>query len=269
MINDQTILSSFDDKPTLLEWLKKVEDALKTDTATAVSVENPSANTYVFKITFADGDSISSGNVVFPDSVKDVSIKNGHIIVTMQSGTQTDLGEISGSNPYADIIVINSVTNTTEIENNVEIAGETKINAGLEVLNELDCSNIVATGAIQSDTDVMGNRGRFGYDSYELVPNPNYGFTQVTYKECFKYDKFVYIHFLAKAPQRNTGVLFTIPADLGTIHEGHPFNAVAVDGGSTKLTPVRVWNNNQVYIYDSGTPGADTTIDVVGILFIK
>ena len=74
MINDNTILSSFDDKPTLLEWLKKVEDALKTDTATAVSVENPSANTYVFKITFADGTNISSGNVVFPDSVKDVSI---------------------------------------------------------------------------------------------------------------------------------------------------------------------------------------------------
>ena len=54
MINDNTILSSFDDRPTLLEWLKKVEDALKTDTAKSISVENPSANTYVFKITFAD-----------------------------------------------------------------------------------------------------------------------------------------------------------------------------------------------------------------------
>ena len=150
MINDNTILSSFDDRPTLLEWLKKVEDALKTDTATAVSVENPSANTYVFKITFADGDSISSGNVVFPDSVKDVSIKNGHIIVTQISGTQTDLGAI---NPYADTIVVNSQTN------DVEINGETKINAGLEVLNEINCDNIVAKGAIQTDRDlsVTGN----------------------------------------------------------------------------------------------------------------
>lgn len=124
MINDNTILSSFDDKPTLLEWLKKVEDALKTDTATSISVENPSVNTYVFKITFADGDSISSGNVVFPDSVKDVSIKNGHIIVTQISGTQTDLGAI---NPYAGTIVENAVTNTTEIGNNAEVAGDLSV----------------------------------------------------------------------------------------------------------------------------------------------
>ena len=150
MINDNTILSSFDDKPTLLEWLKKVEDALKTDTATAVSVENPSTNTYVFKITFADGTTLSSGNVVFPDSVKDVSIKNGHIIVTSVGGNVEDLGVI---NPYAETIVLNAVTN------DVEINAETKINAGLEVVNELNCDNIVAKGAIQTDRDlsVTGN----------------------------------------------------------------------------------------------------------------
>lgn len=100
MINDNTILSSFDDRPTLLEWLKKVEDALKSDTATAVSVENPSANTYVFKITFADGTTLSSGNVVFPNAVQDVSIKNGHIIVTQISGMQEDLGSISSGTQW-------------------------------------------------------------------------------------------------------------------------------------------------------------------------
>lgn len=128
MINDNTILSSFDDRPTLLEWLKKVEDALKTDTATAVSVENPSANTYVFKITFADGTTLSSGNVVFPDSVKDVSIKNGHIIVTQVGGTQTDLGVL---NPYADTIVENAETNTTEIGNNVAVGGDLSVNGSV------------------------------------------------------------------------------------------------------------------------------------------
>ena len=128
MINDNTILSSFDDKPTLLEWLKKVEDALKSDTATAVSVENPIANTYVFKITFADGSTISSGNVVFPNAVQDVSIKNGHIIVTQISGTQTDLGAI---NPYADTIVENAETNTTEIGNNVAVGGDLSVNGSV------------------------------------------------------------------------------------------------------------------------------------------
>ena len=145
MINDQTILSSFDDKPTLLEWLKKVEDALKSDTATAVSVENPEPNTYVFKITFADGSTISSGNVVFPNAVQDVSIKNGHIIVTQISGTQTDLGVL---NPYAEKIVENAETNTTEIGNNVAVGGDLSVNG-----------SVVGRGIVTSIGRLTANNG--------------------------------------------------------------------------------------------------------------
>ena len=133
MINDNTILSSFNDRPTLLEWLKKVEEALKNDTATGVSVENPAVNNYIFKITFADGKSISSGIVEFPDSVKSVTIENGHIIVTTQAGIRTDLGAVSGNNPYADIIIVNSETNTTQIVNNVDIGGILSVNTDLLV----------------------------------------------------------------------------------------------------------------------------------------
>lgn len=163
MINDNTILSSFDDRPTLLEWLKKVEDALKTDTATAVSVENPIANTYVFKITFADGETLSSGNVVFPDSVKDVSIKNNHIIVTQISGTQTDLGVL---NPYAETIVENASTNTTEIGNNVEVGGDLSVQGSVvgrgivTSIGRLTANNgieVHGQGYINGDLGVTGN----------------------------------------------------------------------------------------------------------------
>lgn len=149
MINDQTILSSFDDRPTLLEWLKKVEDALKSDTATAVSVENPSANTYVFKITFADGTTLSSGNVVFPDSVKDVSIKNGHIIVTSVGGNVEDLGVL---NPYAETIVENAETNTTEIGNNVSISGNIATGGNLGVTGQA-----VVGGRLQVNSSIISN----------------------------------------------------------------------------------------------------------------
>ena len=125
MINDNTILSSFNDRPTLLEWLKKVEEALKSDTATGVSVENPSVNSYIFKITFADGKTIASDTIQFPDSVNGVSISNNHLIITTQGGIREDLGVI---NPYADSIILNSQTNTTEIGNNVEIGGNLKVN---------------------------------------------------------------------------------------------------------------------------------------------
>ena len=149
MINDNTILSSFDDKPTLLEWLKKVEDALKSDTATAVSVENPTANTYVFKITFADGTNLSSGNVVFPDSVKDVSIKNGHIIVTSVGGNVEDLGVL---NPYAGTIVVNAETDTTEIGNNVSISGNVGMGGNLGVTGQA-----VVGGRLQVNSSIISN----------------------------------------------------------------------------------------------------------------
>lgn len=168
MINDQTILSSFDDKPTLLEWLKKVEDALKSDTATAVSVENPSANTYVFKITFADGKTLSSGNVVFPDSVKDVSIKNNHIIVTSVGGTQTDLGVL---NPYADTIVVNAETNTTEIGGKLQVSGEAQVTGNVTMGGNLGVTGQAVVGgglSVNSALGVTGNAtigGRLQADS--------------------------------------------------------------------------------------------------------
>lgn len=167
MINDNTILSSFDDRPTLLEWLKKVEDALKTDTATAVSVENPSANTYVFKITFADGTTISSGNVVFPDSVKDVSIKNGHIIVTSVGGNVVDLGVL---NPYADTIVVNAETHTTEIGGKLQVSGEAQVTGNVATGGNLGVTgqavvggalgvtgNATIGGRLQADSSIISN----------------------------------------------------------------------------------------------------------------
>lgn len=134
MINDNTILSSFNDRPTLLEWLKKVEEALKSDTATGVSVENPSVNSYIFKITFADGKTIASDTIRFPDSVKGVSILNNHLVITMQSGATEDLGVI---NPYAETIVSNSDTGTTEIRNNAVVDGNLQVNGSLKNLENI------------------------------------------------------------------------------------------------------------------------------------
>lgn len=161
MINDNTILSSFNDRPTLLEWLKKVEEALKTDTATGVSVENPSVNSYIFKITFADGKTIASDPVKFPDSVKGVSISNNHLIITTQGGIREDLGVI---NPYADTIVLNSQTNTTEIGNNLQVNGNVQLGQQLNVNGVSNFSGNVnfSGGEINIDDNVYLS------DSYSL-----------------------------------------------------------------------------------------------------
>lgn len=128
MINDNTILSSFNDRPTLLEWLKKVEEALKSDTAKSISVDNPETNVYIIKITFADGRIMYTEPIRLPDSVKGVSISNNHLVITMQSGVTDDLGVI---NPYAETIVSNSDTGTTEIRNNAYIGGNLQVDGNV------------------------------------------------------------------------------------------------------------------------------------------
>lgn len=125
MINDNTIISSFNDRPTLLEWLKKVEEALKTDTATAIKFTNTSPNHYVASIEFANGSKIETGDIAFPDTIDQVTITEGELIVNYVSGATDNLGKI---NAYADVIVVNSETNTTEIKNNAQVNGNLQVN---------------------------------------------------------------------------------------------------------------------------------------------
>ena len=148
MINDNTILSSFNDRPTLLEWLKKVEDALKSDTAKSISVDNPETNVYIIKITFADGRIMYTEPIRLPDSVKGVSISNNHLVITMQSGLTDDLGVI---NPYAETIVNNSVTNTTEIGNNAVVDGNLQVNG-----NVLFGNSIISIQGTTKQNGILG-----------------------------------------------------------------------------------------------------------------
>lgn len=96
MINDNTILSSFNDRPTLLEWLKKVEDALKSDTATAFHVNNRGNATLTFSIDFANGSSLESEPIVLQqgESVIGAEIRNGHLILTLTNGDELDAGDV-------------------------------------------------------------------------------------------------------------------------------------------------------------------------------
>ena len=64
MINYDTIISNFDDKVTLYNWLRKVEEALKNASATNFVVNKKGNATLSFSITFADGETLESGDIV-------------------------------------------------------------------------------------------------------------------------------------------------------------------------------------------------------------
>lgn len=141
MINDNTIVSSFNDRPTLLEWLKKVEEALKTDTATAIKFVNTSPNHYVASIEFANGSKIESGDIAFPDTIDQVTITDGELIVNYVSGAIDNLGKI---NAYEAVIVVNSETNTTKIVNNVEVGGNLKVNSSISSSYNAESSIVIS-----------------------------------------------------------------------------------------------------------------------------
>ena len=66
MINLQTLLSAFDEKGTLLKWLKKVEAALTNATLESVQVVVVDETHIKMKFVFADGTSVESPSITLP-----------------------------------------------------------------------------------------------------------------------------------------------------------------------------------------------------------
>lgn len=125
MINYETILSSYDDKITLLEWLKKVEEALADASLSSVEVVQSASDKAYFKFIFADGTYLVSPQLTLPlgpvgpqgpigergeagrdgedgtDGADGVSVTNvsvnasNHLIVTLSNGSSIDAGEIN------------------------------------------------------------------------------------------------------------------------------------------------------------------------------
>lgn len=100
MINKETIISSFDDKSTLLKWLKKVEDALKNASAVSFNVNKRGDATLTFSIVFDDGSTIESNPIVLRqgESVESAAIVNGHLILTLTNGDELDAGALFSGN---------------------------------------------------------------------------------------------------------------------------------------------------------------------------
>lgn len=134
MINYETILSNYDDRLTLMQWLKKVEAALMAAALASVTITQPSADTAVFNFVFADGTSVSSPSLKLPRGpqgeqgtqgeqgaqgvgVSNVTINsNSHLIVTLTNGVEIDAGYIeTGSGIVVDTEL--SPTSTNPVEN--------------------------------------------------------------------------------------------------------------------------------------------------------
>ena len=96
MINKETIISVFDEKLTLLQWLKSVNKALVEATLSSVSVEKRGSATYSFVFNFEDGTQLKTNDIMVAkgDSVVDASIENGHLMLSLSNEDVLDAGDV-------------------------------------------------------------------------------------------------------------------------------------------------------------------------------
>lgn len=102
MINWQSILSSFNDKPTLLEWLKKVQKALNESALTTVTVTQEKAgrvNSITLSFNFQDGTKIVAPAFTVNDGADGVGI-------TDITNTALSAGKISVNYDTTDGITV-------------------------------------------------------------------------------------------------------------------------------------------------------------------
>lgn len=104
MINWKSLLSVFDDKPTIVQWLKKVEKALTDSAVESVQVNNVGGDNFALSLIFADGTSqtspaftIKQGNKFTELTTLDLSV--GEPVVTYDTETGATIenhGQING-----------------------------------------------------------------------------------------------------------------------------------------------------------------------------
>ena len=187
MIKYETILSNFDDKVTLYNWLRKVEEALKNASATNFVVNKKGNATLSFSITFADGETLESGDIVLQqgESVDDARIAGGvlqlhltngtwltagnlgavsnfsidanqHLIVNYQDGTSQDLGAIFNGNINiagnltADSIIENMTGYTfslNDVDEKISVAYAGVVKTGNKI-------TFVVSGTLNAESDI-------------------------------------------------------------------------------------------------------------------
>ena len=95
-INKQTIISVFDDKLTLLQWLKTINKALDEAVLTGVEVRQKGNATFSFVVTFEDGTELESNQFVLAqgESINGATIRNGHLYLSLTNGDELDAGNV-------------------------------------------------------------------------------------------------------------------------------------------------------------------------------
>ena len=150
MINYDTIKSVYEDKLTLMQWLVKVQKALKDATAVSFDVNKRGDATLTFSISFDDGTELETDPIILEqgESVQSATLRNGHLILTLTNGDELDAGNMGAVSGFfingAQHLIVQYQDGTTN-DLGAIFNGSISING-----------NISATGNISASGNISG-----------------------------------------------------------------------------------------------------------------
>ncbi|MBO4726403.1 MAG: hypothetical protein J5598_02255 [Clostridia bacterium] len=173
MIKYETIISNFDDKTTLYNWLRKVEEALKHASATNFVVNKKGNATLSFSITFADGTTLESGDIVLQqgESVDDARIASGILQLHLTNGTWLTAGNIKPVSNFSidasQHLIVNYQDGTSQdlgaiFNGNINISGDLAVTGDITG-SKVDCTLVTGDEIVEKMS---------GY-SFENIPSAN------------------------------------------------------------------------------------------------
>lgn len=155
MINYETILSSFDDKMTLMQWLKKVEEALKDGGLSSVTLSQPASNKAIFHFVFADGSEVDSPVIDLPAGPQGIQGPQGLQGIQGPAGPQGPQGPKGddGEDGSSVRILPNAEACTQLGDGYIDSLGY------LQVLTNLDPRTFTESGLIRGPQGPQGPQG--------------------------------------------------------------------------------------------------------------
>ncbi len=169
-INKETIISVFDDKLTLMQWLKTINKALEDAVLTGVEINKKGNATLSFKFTFEDGTYLETNDVVLQqgESVNGAYIQNGHLYLTLTNGTNLDAGNVKPVSNFSidanQHLIVNYADGTSQdlgaiFNGSVSISGTLNVGENVAVTGFINAQGEVnAGGNINSNQTIFGDK---------------------------------------------------------------------------------------------------------------